>query len=139
MTTPDKTDTPWPGGATVRQVCFTRATCSLDAVLAFYRDGLGLAVLFQFDGGAMLGLPGSGHHIELLKVRPEEFSPPGRHDAMVLHLPARADVDALAGRLRARGCTPVAPANPYWTATAIVFEDPDGRPVVLNHGEGLPG
>jgi catechol-2,3-dioxygenase len=130
---------PWPNGAAVSQVCFTRATCNLESLLAFYRDGLGLAVLFQFDGGAMLGLPGRGHHLELLRVGAGECSPPGRHNVMVLHIPGRADAEALAARLRARGCSPVAPANPYWAATALVFEDPDGWPVVINHGDGLAG
>lgn len=133
----------WPSGARVHQVCFTRPTTDLDALLGFYRDGLGLPVLFQFasdDGaaaGAMLGLPGSSHHIELLKVDQGPCSPPSKHNVMVLHLPQWEDVETLVARLQARGCQPVPPANPYWADKAVVFEDPDGWPVVLSHGAGL--
>jgi catechol 2,3-dioxygenase-like lactoylglutathione lyase family enzyme len=135
--------TPWPNGAAVSQVCFTRATRDLDALLGFYRDGLGLEVLYRFDdaagpAGAMLGLPGRSHHLELLRADVADCAPPSKHNVMVLHLPERADVDALAARLLERGCMPVAPANPWWADKAVVFEDPDGWPVVLSHGSGLP-
>ena len=48
---------------TARQVRVARPTDRLDAVVAFYRDGLGLPELFRFgdhDGytGVILGLPG---------------------------------------------------------------------------------
>ena len=144
MSAADPTAPPWPNGAAVSQVCFTRATRDLEPLLGFYRDGLGLEVLYRFDGpdgspaGAMLGLPGRAHHLELLKVADAECAPPTKHDVMVLHLPRRVDVEALADRLRGRGFTPVQPANPWWADKAVVFEDPDGWPVVLSCGSGLP-
>jgi catechol 2,3-dioxygenase-like lactoylglutathione lyase family enzyme len=142
MNAPSNTTT-WPNGATVSQVCFTRATRNLESLLGFYRDGLGLEVLYRFDddagpAGAMIGLPGRGLHLELLRANVADCAPPSKHNVMVLHLPQQADVAALAARLRERGCVPVAPVNPWWADRAVVFEDPDGWPVVLSHGSGLP-
>ncbi len=123
------------------QVCITRTTRDLDAVLDFYQGGVGLQVLYRFGGesgpaGAMLGLPGAGHHLELLRTA-DASGPPNKHHVLVLHMPERRDVDALAERLRRHGCAPVAPANPWWADKGVVFEDPDGWPVVLSHGDGL--
>jgi catechol 2,3-dioxygenase-like lactoylglutathione lyase family enzyme len=137
----DLTD-PWPSGVFVSQVCFTRPTRDLARLLGFYRDALGLKVLYQFGedsdpGGAMLGLPGSSHHIELLKVPDSECAPPSKHNVMVLHLPQKEHRDAMAARLRAGGYSPSEPANPWWLERGVVFEDPDGWPVVLSHGAGL--
>jgi Predicted ring-cleavage extradiol dioxygenase len=133
---------PWPNGTNVAQLCFTRATRDLEALLGFYRDGLGLDVLYRFDdgrgpAGAMVGLPDKSVHLELLRIDEGECAPPTKHDVLVFHLPQRRDVDALAERLRRRGCEQVPPANPWWADKAVVFEDPDGWPVVLSHGSGL--
>jgi catechol 2,3-dioxygenase-like lactoylglutathione lyase family enzyme len=134
--------TAWPNGAAVAQVCITRPTADLARLLRFYRDGLGLPVLYQFGeesdpGGAMLGLPGTSHHLELLKAPGHDSRPPSKHNVLVLHIPDLAQRDALAARLRAFGCTESAPANPWWEGRGLVFEDPDGWPVVLSHGAGL--
>ena len=57
------TSQPWPGKLPVRNVRIARPTDQLDAVLRFYRDGLGLPELDRFAGhagyeGVLLGLPG---------------------------------------------------------------------------------
>jgi catechol 2,3-dioxygenase-like lactoylglutathione lyase family enzyme len=134
--------TSWPAGVAVSQVCFTRPTRDLAGLLRFYRDTLGLPVLYQFGdeddpAGAMLGLPGNSHHMELLKVMDAESGPPSKHNVLILHIPQREQRDALAGRMRAAGCVEALPANPWWLERGIVFEDPDGWPVVLSHGAGL--
>jgi catechol 2,3-dioxygenase-like lactoylglutathione lyase family enzyme len=131
--------TAWPG---VAQVCFTRPTRDMARLLRFYRDLLGLPVLYQFGdeadpGGAMLGLPGASHHIELLAVTDGACAPPSKHNIMVLHIPDRAERDAIADRLRAAGHVETRPANPWWNERGITFDDPDGWPVVLSHGAGI--
>lgn len=135
------TTTTWPGGAVVAQVCFTRPTRNLMPLLRFYRDALGLPVLYQFGdaedpAGAMLGLPGTPYHLELLKVE-GEVAIPSKHSVTVLHVPNRDQRDALAGRLSSHGFQPTQPANPWWLDRGIVFEDPDGWSLVLSHGAGL--
>lgn len=133
----------WPGGYAVAQVCTARPTARFDDVLAFYRDGLGLPVLFQFDAGngtrgAMLGLPDARHHLEFIQAPPgTDCAPPSRQNVLVLHLPEADDVHRLAGALHALGHPAVAPANPYWNDRAVVVEDPEGWPVVLAFGHGL--
>jgi catechol 2,3-dioxygenase-like lactoylglutathione lyase family enzyme len=136
------TSTPWPGGVAVAQVCFTRPTRDLARLLRFYRDAIGLPVLYQFGeaedpAGAMLGLPGTPYHLELLKVPDAESAPPSKHNVTVLHIPDREQRDALAARLRDHGFEPTQPANPWWLERGIVFEDPDGWPLVLSYGAGL--
>lgn len=135
---PSSSNDAWP----VSQVCFTRPTADLSRLLRFYRDGLGLQVLYQFGeaddpAGAMLGLPGVAYHLELLKVSDHTSGPPSKHNVLVLHIPDRAQRDAMAEGLRALGCSPAQPANPWWSDRGVVFEDPDGWPVVLSHGTGL--
>jgi catechol 2,3-dioxygenase-like lactoylglutathione lyase family enzyme len=136
----------WPAAYRVAQVCMTRPTARFDEVLAFYRDGLGLPVLFQFDAGGgvkggMVGLPGAAHHLEFIQAADAHAGaacgPPNKQHVLVLHIPERAEVQRLAAALAARGHPAVAPANPYWTERAVVVEDPEGWPVVLAIGSGL--
>jgi catechol 2,3-dioxygenase-like lactoylglutathione lyase family enzyme len=136
--------TVWPGGFAVAQVCMARPTARFDEVIAFYCDGLGLPVLFQFEAdgvkGGMVGLPGSGHHLEFIQpanAADMSFDAPNKLHALVLHLPEPTDVELVSQRLQARGLTPVIPGNPYWIGRAVVYEDPDGWPIVLAAGNGL--
>jgi hypothetical protein len=52
-------------------------------------------------------------------------------------MPDPAGVELVSQRLQARGLRPVAPGNPYWIGRAVVYEDPDGWPIVLAAGNGL--
>jgi catechol 2,3-dioxygenase-like lactoylglutathione lyase family enzyme len=138
------TSTVWPGGFAVAQVCIARPTARFDEVIAFYRDGLGLPVLSQFetDGakGGMVGLPGSGHHLEFIQPANAvdiPFDVPNKLHALVLHMPEASDVKLVSQRLQARGLKQVTPGNPYWIGRAAVYEDPDGWPIVLAAGNGL--
>jgi len=144
MSADPSASTVWPGGFHVAQVCIARPTARFDEVIAFYRDGLGLPVLFQFDeGGAkggMVGLPGSGHHLEFIQpanASEMQFDAPNKLHALVLHMPESANADRLSQILQARGLTPVTPGNPYWIGRSVVYEDPDGWPIVLATGNGL--
>jgi len=144
MPTASSASTIWPGGFHVAQVCIARPTARFDEVIAFYRDGLGLPVLFQFDeGGAkggMVGLPGSGHHLEFIQpanAAGMRFDAPNKLHALVLHMSSADEVAALSEKLCALGLAPVTPGNPYWIDRAVVYEDPDGWPIVLTAGNGL--
>jgi catechol 2,3-dioxygenase-like lactoylglutathione lyase family enzyme len=124
-------------GARVAQIRIARPTDRLEAVIEFYRDGLGLAELYRFEGhagydGVMLGLPGSTYHLEF--TRHVDGSPcpaPSQDNLLVLYIPDAAELSALRQRLEGLGHTPVAPENPYWLADSVTFEDPDGGRVVL--------
>src|SRR4051812_33088095 len=110
-----------------------RHTECLDAVVAFYRDGLGLPEIGDFrdhDGydGVFLAVPGTGAHLELTTGGEHRAPQPHPESLLVLYLPDEAAVQRVAQRLDA---APVAPANPYWAEHGLTFEDPDGFRVVL--------
>jgi len=144
MSSASPAGTVWPGGFSVAQVCIARPTARFDEVIAFYRDGLGLPVLFQFEAngakGGMVGLPSSGHHLEFIQpanAADMSFDAPNKLHALVLHMPEPTDVELVSQRLQARGLKQMTPGNPYWIGRAVVYEDPDGWPIVLAAGNGL--
>lgn len=110
-----------------------RHTERLEEVVAFYRDGLGLPEIGRFrdhDGydGVFLDIPGTGAHLEL--TAGGRHGTPSAHpeSLLVLYVGDDAGVQAIAARI---GTEPVSPANPYWSAHGLTFEDPDGFRVVL--------
>ncbi|MBL8839650.1 MAG: VOC family protein [Alphaproteobacteria bacterium] len=135
----------WAGGVTVAQVRIARPTDRLEAVEAFYRDGLGLPVLARFAGhagydGVMLGLPGRDYHLEFTRHREGSPCPaPSRDNLLVLYIPDPAHFEAARRRLEAQGHRPVEPENPWWHGRALTYEDPDGWRVVLCRDGGLSG
>jgi catechol 2,3-dioxygenase-like lactoylglutathione lyase family enzyme len=136
-------DRSWPSHLQVGQVRIARPTDRLDEVVAFYRDGIGLAEIGSFRGhagydGVMLGLPGAEYHLEF--TRREHGSPgtaPSKDNLLVLYLPQPGAVEAVTARLRGGGHALVEPENPYWAAISVTVEDPDGWRVVLVRAAGF--
>ncbi|MBW8813615.1 MAG: VOC family protein [Caulobacterales bacterium] len=124
----------------VPKLRIARPTDDLDALLAFYRDGLGLDVLARFedhDGfdGVMLGRPDAPYHFEFTRARGHLAGrAPSAEHLVVFYLPERAAWEAAVARMRGAGFEPVAPFNPYWAVRGLTFEDPDGYRVVLENG-----
>ena len=115
------------------QLRVARHTERLDAVVGFYRDGLGLTEIGGFrdhDGydGVFLEVPGTGAHLELTAGGGHGAPAPHPESALVLYLGDEEAVRAVVARL---GVDPVAPANRYWADHGLTFEDPDGFRVVL--------
>jgi catechol 2,3-dioxygenase-like lactoylglutathione lyase family enzyme len=114
-----------------------RPTDDLDAVLRFYRDGLGLELLDRFEDhegfdGIILGLAGAPYHLEFTHRRGHRVgrSPSPEH-LLVLHLPEPGRWQLAVERLLRAGLQPVRAENPYWDVSGWTFEDPDGYRVVL--------
>ena len=110
-----------------------RHTERLDEIVAFYRDGLGLAEIGGFrdhDGydGVFLEIPGTGAHLEFTAGGEDGAPTPHPESLLVLYL---GDGDAVQGVVARLGIEPVAPANPYWGEHGVTLEDPDGFRVVL--------
>lgn len=114
-----------------------RPVTDLGRSVAQYRAGLGLDLVGRFvdhDGfdGAMLGTPGTDHHLEFTYSRAHRVLPtPTPEDLLVFYVPEPA---AWADRCRAMlgaGFREVEPHNPYWKRCARTFEDGDGYRVVI--------
>jgi catechol 2,3-dioxygenase-like lactoylglutathione lyase family enzyme len=115
------------------QLRVARHTERLDELVAFYRDGLGLAEVGGFRDhsgydGVFLEVPGSGAHLELTAGGAHGAPEPHPESLLVLYLGDAETVRAVAAQLAA---DPVAPANPYWAEHGLTFADPDGFRVVL--------
>ena len=116
-----------------------RPSDNLDEVVRFYRDGLGLSVLFRFedhDGfdGVMLGGEGASYHFEFTRARGHVAGrAPTQDNLLVFYLPDAADWRAAVARMAAAGFAPTPAFNPYWDREGLTFEDPDGYRVVLQH------
>jgi catechol 2,3-dioxygenase-like lactoylglutathione lyase family enzyme len=129
--------------AEVVQVRIARPTHHFERVVAFYRDGLGLPELAQFEGhdgydGVMLGLPGRAYHLELTRHRAGAPCPaPDKDSLIVLYIPEIDGLMRLRDRVESLGYSPVEPANPYWADKSVTYEDPDGWRVVLCHTAGI--
>ena len=114
-----------------------RPTDDIDALLPFYRDGLGLAVLYRFedhDGfdGVMLGHENAPWHLEFTRARGHRAGrAPTADNLLVLYLPDPTEWQAAVDRMTAAGFRPVPSFNPYWDRSGRTFEDPDGYRLVF--------
>jgi catechol 2,3-dioxygenase-like lactoylglutathione lyase family enzyme len=115
------------------QLRIARHTNQLDAVVGFYRDGLGLPEIGRFDGhqgydGIFLDVPGTETHLEFTSGG--EHIPPAPHPETLLVLYLGGD-EAVAEVCKRVGAEPVEPANPYWHQHGVTLSDPDGFHIVL--------
>jgi catechol 2,3-dioxygenase-like lactoylglutathione lyase family enzyme len=118
-----------------------RPSDDLDAVVKFYRDGLGFAVLYQFkdhDGfdGVMLGHPGAAYHLEFTRKKGHKAGrAPTEDNLLVFYLPDEAEWRRATERMAGHGYRPVKAFNPYWDKKGRTYEDPDGYRVVLQNAK----
>jgi catechol 2,3-dioxygenase-like lactoylglutathione lyase family enzyme len=116
-----------------------RPTDDLEAVVAFYRDGLGFEVLFEFKGhdgfdGVMLGHKGGAYHLEFTRKEGHRAGrAPTTDNLLVFYLPDAGAWQGAVARLEAQGYRAVKAFNPYWDRQGKTFEDPDGYRVVLQN------
>jgi len=121
-----------------------RPTDDLAAVVTFYRDGLGLDVLYEFrdhEGfdGVMLGRSGTAYHLEFTsRAGHRAGRAPTSDNLLVFYLPDEGAWRATVARLERAGHRPVRSFNPYWDKRGRTFEDPDGYRVVLQNESWMP-
>jgi catechol 2,3-dioxygenase-like lactoylglutathione lyase family enzyme len=114
-----------------------RPSDDLDALLPFYRDGLGLLLLARFedhDGfdGVMLGRDRAPYHFEFTRPRGHKAGrAPTADNLLVFYLPDPIEWAVAVQRMRDAGFDPVPAFNPYWDRQGLTFEDPDGYRMVL--------
>jgi catechol 2,3-dioxygenase-like lactoylglutathione lyase family enzyme len=110
-----------------------RPSDDLGKLLRFYRDGLGLTVLYQFedhDGfdGLIVGGERAPYHLEFTSKRHHLAGrAPTEDNLLVFYYPDVAHWGA------AIGFTPVRSFNPFWDCNGTTFEDPDGYRIVLQN------
>lgn len=118
-----------------------RPTDDIEALLPFYRDGLGLDILYRFVGhdgfdGIMLGRPGAPYHFEFTKADGHVAGrAPTQDNLLVFYFPDPAEWRAAIERMENAGFAPVAAFNPYWDQSGRTFEDCDGYRVVFEQAE----
>ncbi|MDR3508618.1 MAG: VOC family protein [Caulobacteraceae bacterium] len=121
-----------------------RPSDNLDEVVRFYRDGLGLEILFRFedhDGfdGVMLGRDGAPYHFEFTHARGHVAGRASTQDnLLVFYLPEASEWRAAVERMTRAGFEPVPAFNPYWDREGLTFEDPDGYRIVLQRAVWRP-
>jgi catechol 2,3-dioxygenase-like lactoylglutathione lyase family enzyme len=114
-----------------------RPSNDLAALLTFYRDGLGLDVLFSFENhdgfdGVMLGREGAPYHLEFTRAHGHPAGrAPTQDNLLVFYLPDPDEWATALNRMRGKGFEPVPAFNPYWDRNGCTFEDPDGYRIVL--------
>ena len=114
-----------------------RASDDLDALLPFYRDGLGLELLYRFENhegfdGVMLGKPGAPYHFEFTRAHGHVAGrAPTRDNLLVFYIPEKEEWRRAVDRMLAAGFSAASSFNPYWEREGVTFEDPDGYRIVL--------
>ncbi len=121
----------------IEAVRVARQTDRLPAVVAFYRDVVGLPVIGGFDDhdgytGVMLGVPGEAAHLEFTTHSSGSPGQSGGEDDLLVIYADRDGVQAAVARAEAAGVEAVPAVNPYWGGVGgVVLLDPDGRRLVL--------
>ena len=121
------------------QLRIARPSDNLEALLPFYRDGLGFAVIGSFQDhagfdGVMLGHPDWPYHLEFTCNHTHRAGrAPTQDHLLVFYLPDPAEWETAVQRMRDHGFEPVPSFNPYWDMHGKTFEDPDGYRVVLQN------
>jgi len=114
-----------------------RPTDDLAALIPFYRDGLGLEVLYQFKDhngfdGVMMGERGAPYHLEFTQAAGHVAGrAPTQDNLLVFYLPDASEWQSAVARMETAGFAPVASFNGYWDESGCTFEDPDGYRVVI--------
>jgi catechol 2,3-dioxygenase-like lactoylglutathione lyase family enzyme len=125
------------------QIRVARPTDKLDEVVIFYRDGLGLPVIAEFENhsgysGIILGTPTDQFQLEFTHA--DGGSPctaPTKDNLLVFYFPEDDIFAAALQRMNDHGYDPVEAENPYWKGKSYTFEDPDSWRVVIYHGKAL--
>ena len=98
-----------------------RPSDDLEALLRFYQQGLGFALLYRFEDHD--GFDGIRGHVA--------GRAPTWDNLLVFYFPDAEDWQSAVRKMREAGFEPVSAFNPYWDREGVTFEDPDGYRIVL--------
>lgn len=116
-----------------------RGCSSIDSILKFYRDGLGMNILGSFKGhagydGVMLGHSSLSYHLEFTVDHNhpnESVRAPNRESILVFYFHTEEQCIAIVDRMTSHGFNAVKPANPFWEGKSTCYEDCDGYHVII--------
>jgi hypothetical protein len=114
-----------------------RPSDNLAALIPFYRDGLGLDILYQFEDhngfdGVMMGKPGAPYHLEFTRADGHVAGrAPTKDNLLIFYLPNLSEWQSAVARMQSAGFAAVPSFNPYWDDNGRTFEDADGYRVVI--------
>jgi catechol 2,3-dioxygenase-like lactoylglutathione lyase family enzyme len=124
---------------TMLKLRVARPTDNIDALIPFYRDGLGLDVLCRFKDhegfdGVMLGLAGAPYHFEFTRSHSHTAGrAPTADNLLIFYVPDVEEWRTAVDRMQSAGFMAVPAFNPYWEQRGRTFEDPDGYRVVFQN------
>lgn len=133
----------WPCALPAVQFRIARPTNRLEQLVRFYRDGLGLPVLYSYEhdegyDGVMFGLPGRDYNLEFTQHSGDGPCPvPSLDTLLVFYVLDKAAIAGMVERVSRMGYPPVLPRNPYWARQGVTIADPDGWHVVLMNTPGF--
>lgn len=116
-----------------------RPTDNMEAVIRFYRDGLGFEIIASFqnhDGfdGVMLGIHNAPYHLEFTRSHNHTAGrAPTQDNLLVFYLPDKQQWQEAIDRMEAQSYTSLPAFNPYWNRQGRTYEDPDGYRIVLQN------
>lgn len=115
---------------------YARHCNSLPEMIRFYRDGVGLKVLGDFEGhegydGVFLGPQTGDWHLEFTVSPTPADHHPDPDDLLVFYADSHPEMQEWAARIQKAGGRPVEPANPYWKKHGVTVEDPEGYRIVV--------
>lgn len=109
-----------------------RPSDNLAAHIPFYRDGLGLDILYQFEDhngfdGVMIGKPGAPYHLEFTRAEGHVAGrAPTKDNLLIFYVPNLSEWQSAVARMQSAGFAAVPSFNPYWDNNGMTFEDADG-------------
>lgn len=122
---------------TVPTLRVARPTDDLEALIPFYRDGLGFDILFQFENhdgfdGVMFGRAGALYHFEFTRAHGHAAGRAPTHDnLLIFYIPDPKEWQEAIDRMQSAGVAAVPAFNSYWDQSGRTFQDPDGYRVVI--------
>ncbi len=115
-----------------------RHTSSLQPIIAFYTNLLGLEVVGNFKDhnhydGVFLGVPGANWHLEFTVSNDTPVHVGDEDDLLVFYADNYEGYCDILQRAVALKVPEVLPKNPYWLVNATTLLDPDGYRVVVTY------
>lgn len=130
---------PGPESIVAAHLRVAHPTNDLDAVVRFYKDGLGFEILADFKDhagfdGVMMGIAGAPYHLEFIfNANRRLIQAPTSENLLVFYLPDKNAWRRAVNRFITAGYEPIPADNPYWNENGATFEDPDGYRIVIQN------